>query len=177
MKETSPLLTTPRLRIDLLTDSDAPFLFALMNSRPWLTFIGDRGIRCEQDALRFLQSGYLTSYEDRGFGYYRVSLLDGVSIGLCGFLQKAYLENIDFGFAMLPEYQRNGFALESSLAVLDYGKRVVKINKLDAVTMTSNFAAQALLKKLGFHFRRHFSLPDVPAKLMLYRLNLQHYKT
>ena len=65
---------TGRLHLRWLTLDDAPFIFRLVNDPSWLRFIGDRGVRTEEDARGFLQKGPLAMYQRRGFGLYHVAL-------------------------------------------------------------------------------------------------------
>ena len=145
-------LETKRTLIEDITLEDAAFFVELMNSPGWLQYIGDRNITNAEDARHYLQKGFLQSYADNGFGYYVVRLkTNRVPIGTCGFLKKPTLDNPDFGFAFLPDYHGQGYALESCRAVLDFGIESFNFDVLDAVTMSANLASRRLLEKLGFH--------------------------
>lgn len=145
------ILQTARLDIDQIALDDAPFFLALLNSPGWLRFIGDRKVADEDDARRFLSDGFMRSYREHGFTYYLVRISNGrVPVGICGFLKKPALDNPDFGFAFLPEFCAQGFALEAGQAVLSYGAERFGFAVLDAVTKADNTRSIHLLRKLGF---------------------------
>ena len=102
------------------------------------------------DAQRYLQEGLLKSYADNGFGYYLIRTLAHTPIGICGFLKKPHLQNVDFGFALLPEYTNQGYGFEAAHAVLQYGIRLYDFIELDAETSPHNHRSKRLLEKLGF---------------------------
>lgn len=79
------------------------------------------------------------------------------------------MEHPDLGFALLQHFAGKGYALESAAAVLDYGRRVLKLGTIVAVTAPENPASIRLLDKLGFRFDRMISLPGYtePSRLFL----------
>ena len=144
-------LTTERTIIERISLEDADFILALVNSPGWIRFIGDRDISNLDDARRYLQDGFLKSCRDNGFGYYSVRLACTLEpVGICGFLKRPYLDNADFGFALLPDYFGRGLAYEACRAVLAYGARAFAFPVLDAVTVPDNLRSMRLLEKLGF---------------------------
>lgn len=142
---------TDRTIINSITQDDAPFIFELVNSPDWVRFIGDRNVSNVDDACNYLRNGFLQSCADNGFGYYVARLKpDLLPIGIGGFLKKPNLENPDFGFALLPNYFRQGLALEYSRAILAYGIQKFGFRVLDAVTTLDNHRSIRLLEKLDF---------------------------
>jgi ribosomal-protein-alanine N-acetyltransferase len=69
---TVEVLSTPRLRLRHLSVQDAAFMLELLNEKPYLENIGDRGVRNLADAEAYLVSGPLASYQEFGFGLYAV---------------------------------------------------------------------------------------------------------
>ena len=55
-------LHTVRLTLRYFREDDTGFLLALMNEPDFHRYIGDRGIRSQDDALRYLLEGPLMSY-------------------------------------------------------------------------------------------------------------------
>jgi hypothetical protein len=49
-------METERLRLRRVSQDDADFLLELVNSRPWLENIGDRGIKTQEDAVKYAKS-------------------------------------------------------------------------------------------------------------------------
>ena len=65
-------LETGRLTLRPYTVADASFLLELLNSPPWMKFIGDRGVRTEEDATEYLRNKIINSYAEHGLGMYAV---------------------------------------------------------------------------------------------------------
>ncbi len=162
-------LTTPRSFIKTITLNDAPFFQALTNSPGWLKYIGNRGTKTLEDTENYLKRSFLKCYEDHGFGYYLITTKENHPIGICGFLKKPTLEYEDFGFAFLPEYCGQGYALEASQAVLDYGIQTYGFQTLDAVTQSDNLKSKRLLEKLNFKYQRILESENDSTPLELYR--------
>lgn len=144
-------LETSRIYIKELNENDASFMFQLMNSPGWLKYIGDRTIKNETDAEKYLVANIIPSYYKHGFGLYKISLRNNSKvIGICGLLQRDYLKNPDLGFAILPDHSGHGYTHEASKAILDYAKKDLRIEIIEAITVEDNHASIGLLKKLGF---------------------------
>ena len=79
------ILETERLTLNQMTGDDAPFLLELMNESEFVHFVADRGLRTVEDAAGYLAERILPSYEQFGFGFYRVDLKESaIPIGICG---------------------------------------------------------------------------------------------
>ena len=162
-------LETGRLVIRRLTLDDAGFILNLLNQPAFLQFIGDKGVRTVEDARAYLQNGPIASYERNGYGSYLVELKSGsVPIGICGLLKRDWLEDADVGFAFLPEFGAKGYAFESARAVLDYGRDVLGMNRIVAITSLDNAASIKLLEKLGFVFEGLIRFPDGGEEVRLF---------
>lgn len=101
------ILETQRLSIRKLKLEDAVFILKLVNTPPWLAFIGDKNVKTIDDARNYLEMGPLASYRANGFGLWLVELKEAnASIGICGLINRDALEAIDIGFAILPADMR-----------------------------------------------------------------------
>lgn len=144
------ILTTARLRLRELNFSDTPFLVELLNSPGFIENIGDRGVRNEKDAEKYLTEGPLASYSAHGIGLWCVELLATQEpLGMCGLLQRDHLEHPDIGFAFLPQHQGKKYGFESAEATLRYGFETHSFPRILAVTSPTNLASQGLLRKIG----------------------------
>ena len=142
-------LSTNRLILRLPKKEDAPFFFTLLNSNGWLTHIGDRNVKAISDAERYIQT-LLDGFERDNYGFYVVESMSQKSkVGMCGLIKRDIFDHLDLGFAVLPEYYRNGYTYEASLAILDYGFNTLNQKTILGITSLENFASQRLLKKLG----------------------------
>ena len=84
----------------------------------------------------------------------------GAPIGICGLVKRDALEDVDIGFAFLPRFWSRGYALESASAVMTYGRKVIGLNRVVAITNPDNESSIRLLGKLGLQFERMIQLPD-----------------
>jgi [ribosomal protein S5]-alanine N-acetyltransferase len=168
------LLETPRLRLRRLTLEDAPFIVALLNSPGWLAFIGDRGVRTEEDARRYLTAGPLASYSQHsGLGLYRVARrTDDCAVGMCGLLRREILPDVDVGFALLPEHAGVGYASEAAAAVIEFGRAEFGLRRVAGITLPGNAASIRVLEKLGLRFEREFTMPPKHETLRYYARQL-----
>lgn len=153
------IVQTERTVVRRITLDDAPFFHDLLNSEPWLKYIGNRDIPDTSAAENYIHERLFTTYEQHGFGYYLVVLGDGTRIGTCGFLKKPHLQNPDFGFAYLPEFHGRGYAIEAGRAIFDFGIREFDFTTIDAETSLDNEPSIHLLKKLDF---KEAEMPDNP---------------
>jgi RimJ/RimL family protein N-acetyltransferase len=162
------VLETDRLIISRLSAEDAPFILVLLNQPSFLRFIGDKGVRNIEDAVRYLRNGPLASYERFGFGLYRVAFkANGTPIGMCGLLKRDTLPDADIGFAFLPEYWSGGYAFEAADAVMNYGHSI-GLGRIVAITSLDNDASIKLLGKIGMKFEGVITLADDQPEVRLF---------
>lgn len=136
-------IITARVKLQYLSEDDAPFIMELLNSPEWIANIGQRNINSIEDAVAYI----------KGIQTMQNALVWTISyaeepIGIITLLKKPYLPAPDLGFALLTKYAGKGLAFEAADAVL---KEAMKTNNtLCAVTVASNLRSQKLLVKLGF---------------------------
>lgn len=160
---------TKRLRLDKAKSDDAAFFFQLMNSHNWIKYIGDREIYSEKSAADHIENKLIRSYNENGYGLYKMTLkANDIAIGICGFVKRDYLEHADLGFAVLPEYERKGYAYEAARAVLEYGTKVLLLEPILAITSPDNLVSQKLLAKLNFKASGTVSAPNCIEELQLF---------
>jgi RimJ/RimL family protein N-acetyltransferase len=170
---TSFIVETPRLVLRRLTPGDAPFIRRLVNDPDWLRYIGDKNVHSDDDALRYLETGPLGMYRRLGFGLYAVELKEKETlIGMCGLLKRDMLDDVDLGFALLPEFRGRGYAGEAAAGALAHG-RALGLKRIVAIATPDNDASKRLLKRLGFAFERVFETPDNPERLQLWGIDLE----
>jgi RimJ/RimL family protein N-acetyltransferase len=162
------VLETQRLTLRRFAPGDAAFILELVNDPDWKRFIGDKKVASLDDARGYILKGPVAMYERVGFGLWLAALKDGTPIGMCGLIKREGLEDVDIGFAFLPRYRANGYAHEAAAATLTYGREVLKIARIVAITSVDNAGSIRLLEKLGMRFEKLVSLPDDPETLKLF---------
>jgi ribosomal-protein-alanine N-acetyltransferase len=167
------VIETERLVLRRLAIDDAEFIVELLNQPSFLRYIGDKEVRNNADAVRYIQAGPLASYERFGFGLYLVELKEtGVPIGICGLLKRDSLPDVDVGFAFLPSYWSQGYAFEAAAAVMTYGRDVLGLRRIVAITSPDNEGSIRLLEKLGLRFERLIKLSADQSEVRLFGSNV-----
>jgi len=163
------VLETQRLIVRRFSLEDAAFALELVNDSAWLQYIGDRKVRTLADARAYLRKGALDMYDRVGFGMFVVTLKSsGEPIGTCGLIKRDSLDDVDIGFAFLPGFRGQGFALESAAAVLDYGRRSLGLTRIVAIVSPANRRSIAILEKIGLKYERMMKLPGEDEEISLY---------
>jgi RimJ/RimL family protein N-acetyltransferase len=156
-------ISTSRLLLTPLTANESVFIMELVNSKGWLEFIGERNIRTAVDAEAYIQK--ITT--NPRIVYWVIFLKEElVPIGIITLIQRDYLQHPDFGFALLPQYTKKGYAAEASRAVLGFLTTEKKLQVLFAVTIPGNVYSITLLEKLGFVFDKKIQVET--EELLLY---------
>ena len=162
------IIETDRLILRKLTPEDAEFMLDLLNQPSFIQFIGDRGVRTVEAARAYISNGAVKSYERHGFGMYLTALKEGgVPIGICGLVKRDTLEDVDVGFAFLPQFWLQGYAYESASAVMEYGRNVLGLPRIVGITDPDNAGSIRVLEKIGLRFERivRLSADDIELKL------------
>ena len=166
------VLETARQTLRWLSISDAPFIVELLNDPAWLRFIGDRGVRTLDDARKYILNGPLSMIEHHGFGLYLAQRKsDGTPMGICGLIKRDSLDDVDIGFAYLPQFCGQGYALEAAAAVMVHGKSAFGLTRIVGITSPDNESSIKLLEKLGLKFERMLRIPQDADETMLFAWN------
>jgi RimJ/RimL family protein N-acetyltransferase len=167
------VLETERLILRRMSLEDAEFMLQLLNEPSFLRFIGDKGVRTLDDARNYIRQGPMASYDRFGFGLYLTELKEtGVPIGMCGLLKRDTLDDVDIGFAFVPQFWKVGYAAESAAAVMAYAKDVLGLNRLAAITSPENDKSISLLLKLGMSFQGLIKLTADAPEVKLFARDL-----
>ncbi|WP_321996517.1 GNAT family N-acetyltransferase [Draconibacterium orientale] len=162
---------TERLFLCPCTENDSLFIFRLLNSEKWLQYIGDRGVYSKKEARAYIREKMYPQLKKEGYGnYVVVRKLDNAKLGTCGLFDREGLEGIDIGFALLSEFEGQGYAFEAAERLKKAGIEDFKIKNITAITAKYNLRSQRLLEKLGMRFSKHVTLPNDTEEIMFYRL-------
>ncbi len=163
------IIETNRLQLRMLSVDDADFILRLLNEPSFIQNIGDRGVRTIDDARAYILKGPIASYEKFGFGLWMVeSRSEATPIGICGLLKRDVLEDVDIGYALLPEFWSQGYALESASAVISYASEKLGLKRVVAVTNSDNNNSIRLLEKMGFKYEQMVRLSERDQEIMLF---------
>jgi RimJ/RimL family protein N-acetyltransferase len=166
------ILETERLRLRKLTVDDAEFIFRLLNEPSFIQNIGDKGVRTLDDARSYISTGPMASYQKFGFGLWLIETKDSAeSAGICGLLKRDQLEDIDLGYALLPEFSGKGYAVESASGAMGYAK-LLGFNRVVAIVNPDNGRSIRVLEKIGFEFEKMIRMAENAPELKLFASNL-----
>jgi [ribosomal protein S5]-alanine N-acetyltransferase len=147
------IFETERTILRETVESDGEFILELLNQPSFIKYIGDRNVRTVEAAREYIENRFAESYRKFGFGMWTVELKDdGTPIGICGFVKRDTLPDADIGFALLPQFERKGYAFESAVGVMKYGKDVLGLKRVLAITTQDNESSGRLLAKINFKF-------------------------
>jgi len=145
-----PHLSSKRLHLTEITVADHAFIFELVNSPDWLTYIGDRNIKTATDAIAYIENIIANPAVQ-----YWVVRLNGeeTPIGIITLIKRNYLDHYDIGFAFLRAYTGKGYPAEATKAVLYELPEFILGNQILAITTEANIRSIKLLEKLNFVYQ------------------------
>lgn len=106
------------------------------------------------------EQAYMQAYIDQIYGFYGYGLWtvvrkdDGRIIGRAGLSVREGYELPELGFVMEVSCQRQGYGLEVCTAILEYARKELSFNRVQALVKEKNLASKKLLERLGFRFER-----------------------
>lgn len=155
------------------TVDDSEMILELLNSPKWIVNIGDRNVHSLDDAKAYILEKMTPQLKRLGYSNYTlIRKSDNLKVGCCGLYDRKGLDGIDIGFALLPEYERQGYAFESANKLLKIANPEFGIAVVRAITTQANIQSQRLIMKLGLTFEKMIFIADDPEELMLYSLKL-----
>lgn len=162
---------TDRLLLSPTHEHDAGLVLELFNTPGWLQYIGDRKVHTLQTAESYIERNMRPQHQRLGFGSFTLSLkVNQKKIGLAGLYDRAGVEGIDIGFALLPEYGGKGYAYEAASCLRDAAFLEFQLPAISAITQRDNLPSRQLLEKLGMTLKSTVVLPGDTQVLLLYYL-------
>ena len=162
---------TERLIIRPTIEEDAEFVLELLNSPKWIEYIGDREVRTLDAAKAYIQERMISQLKRLGFSNYTlIRKSDNHKIGACGLYDRPGFEGVDIGFALLPAYERKGYAYEAANRIKQAAFEDFKFEKISGITSKRNLASQKLLEKLGLVFVRESIFPEGEEEIFVYEI-------
>ena len=146
------VLTTERLLVRETTLDDVDEFYKLYKD-PEMTKYMEGLFENPEDEKRYQKDYIEKVYGLMGFGVWTlVRRKDNKVIGRVGYSVRNGFEDIELGFLIGKEYQRQGYAFEACKAVLDYGRDILLFDKVQTLVKAENEISINLCKKLGFKY-------------------------
>jgi ribosomal-protein-alanine N-acetyltransferase len=168
-----PVLPTERLRLRRLDLDDAPDVFAYASDPEVSRYTTWEAHKTIQDSLAFLMSAielYKTfQVAPWGMEHKREAKI----IGTCGFVYwNLRHRRAEIAYALARPYWNQGYTTEAVRAVLDFGYRVMGLNRIEARCDVPNVASARVMEKAGMKFegvlRRHMFVKNTYVDLKMY---------
>jgi RimJ/RimL family protein N-acetyltransferase len=79
---------------------------------------------------------------------------------------------VDVGYAFLPRYWSKGYAIESVLALMEYAKNIVRLQRVVAIVDPANQGSIRVLEKAVFQFEKMVRLSEDDIELKLFGIEI-----
>lgn len=144
------ILETNRCVVRELTLEDLPDLYSLYEA-PGVTDYTE-GLYDYEEEYEYEKAYIEHMYRYYGYGMWLVfEKSTGKLIGRAG-LENRDMEDevhLELGYVIHPDYQRQGYATEVCLAILDYARENTGFDRLQCLIEPENAASIALIEKIG----------------------------
>ncbi len=144
------VIRTDRLLIRETTLEDVDIFYKIY-ADPEITRYMEGLFENPEDEKRY-QKDYINKvYGLMGFGLWTlVRSSDNTVIGRAGYSVRNGFDEIELGFLIGKEYQRQGYAFEACSAILDYGRDVLMFDKVQTLVKKENTVSIHMCERLGF---------------------------
>ena len=168
-----PEIETARLYLRQFTPDDLDELYRIYSDAETMKYL--LGVRT-REATESAIHAMLKRWEENNFGMWAVvHKIDRKMIGRCGL---GFLDNtreVELGYALDKVYWNQGLATEASFASLNYGFKILKLERIVAIARPENIASQRVIQKVGMKYEKnaHYYETDV----VYYSIARQSYQS
>lgn len=164
------ILETEHLKIRESTLSDVEDFYRIYKE-PSVTYYMEDLFQNPEEEKAYMTAYIRQMYGFYGFGMWTVLLKEtGGVIGRAGLSVREGYDLPELGFVIDVPHQGKGYAYEACSAVLDYAKKELLFEKIQALVKKENEASDHLLRKLGFRYERDIVEKNQEYKLMIKQL-------
>lgn len=144
----TPLILTKRLILRKFNELDLLEIYKIYSDEDINIFLPWFPIKNMKEANELYYNFYLANYEKKEAYLYAICLKDNKAIG---YLHLSIEDSHDLGYALLKEYQGNGYVLEGALALIE----ILKKEGFKYITATHdilNYKSGRVMQKLGMQY-------------------------
>ena len=146
-----PTLTTERLKLRQLLESDVEEIFSLRSDTRINKYLDRQPSITLEDSLNFIRktNEYI---KNSPLKYWAIELKDSKNLvgTICLFDFSVELKKCEIGYELLPDFQGNGIMIEATRAIIAYAFEGPGLKIIDACTHKDNHTSTKLLQKLNF---------------------------
>jgi RimJ/RimL family protein N-acetyltransferase len=146
--------TTERLRAERLTDAHLPDVIRMNTDPDVMTYLG--GVRDAAWSAEYMERN-LRHWDQHGFGLWMLRERAGSEIigrAVLRYLPVDGVDEIEVGYALLPDYWGRGLATEVTARCLGIARDDMRLKEIVAITMPTNVASQRVPIKNGLTYDR-----------------------
>jgi len=165
--KTFPVLTTDRLTLRQLSDSDVREIFLLRSDTLINKYLDRKPAEALKDALRFIEK-----IKNNSTSYWAIAQKGNEKLvgTICLFDLSEEQKKCEIGYELLTEYQGKGIMREAAEKIIEYSIQTLGLKTIDAYTHKDNQSSVHLLRKLKFVSTD--SIDEKNSDLILFRLNM-----
>jgi RimJ/RimL family protein N-acetyltransferase len=160
--------TTERLSAERMRLSDCEEMAAMHADHQFCAVFG---VALSAERVGEIVEDNVRHWDEHGFGLWTLrDRATGGFVGRCGIRHVDIdgADEVELGYALLPEYWGKGLATEASRGALSIAFDEVGLEEVVAFTMPTNVRSRRVMEKLGFRYERDFTYKGMPH--VLYRL-------
>lgn len=152
-EDTVIIVETKRLTIRQITDEDAKDLIKVL-ADPMVMQYSTVGVHTEAQIFEYI-ANCNKQYHLNGYGHWAIyNAITNDFVGVCG-LNKHKVDMKDvvhINYRLATNQQGKGYAVESTMAVLDFAKKLLKLKTVHALIEAKNTSSVKVVNRTGFQF-------------------------
>jgi ribosomal-protein-alanine N-acetyltransferase len=162
-----PVLTTERLTLRQLSESDVQEIFLLRSDPSINKYLDRQTSNTLEEALEFIEM-----IKKNSLSYWAIAQKGNEKLigTICLFDVSEKLKKCEIGYELLPEYHGKGIMREAAKKIIEYSIHMLGLRTIDAYTHKDNQSSTHLLKELKFMSMD--KIDDKNSSLILFRLNI-----
>jgi [ribosomal protein S5]-alanine N-acetyltransferase len=142
-----PTLTTEKLSLRQLLDSDVQEIFLLRSDTSINKYLDRQPCKTLEDALKFIEK-----IKNNSLSYWAITQKENKKLigTICLFGFSEELKKCEIGYELLTEYQGKGIMSEAAKKIIEYAIQTLGLKTIDAYTHKDNQRSTKLLIELRF---------------------------
>ncbi len=147
------VVETERLCIRKITDADVHDLSKVL-ADPTVMKYSTVGVHSQEQIIEYINNCQ-NQYDVNGYGHWAIyDSTNSEFIGVCG-LNKHEVDSeevVHINYRLAANHQGQGYAIESTLGVLDFARNSLKLKYVHALIESENLSSVKVVNRTGFTF-------------------------
>ncbi len=146
-----PILTTERLTLRQLSQSDKEEIFALRSDNHINQYLDRQPSKSLEDAINFINKVKENTISAESV-YWAITITGSKKLvgTICLFDFSDEDDKCEIGYELSVSYQGQGIMQEAAGKVIDYGVQTIGLKRIEAITHNDNQSSIRLLEKFDF---------------------------